>query len=149
MQNPNTTRSPQGIAGAILTILPGLVLIVSSLVKLAGVPAVRHEMASIGFADGKLIFIATLEIISAALFLWPRTRSVGVLLVSAYLGGAICAHVQAADYAKALRPAILLAVIWAGTWLRHPQMLWSFPTDALAANQLRQHSQAGLISREA
>jgi len=84
MQNSLTKRKPHEIAGAILTVLPGVLLIFSSAVKLAGVPAVRHEMAAIGFAGGKLMFIAVLEIVSAALLIVPRTRSLGILLVSAY-----------------------------------------------------------------
>jgi len=149
MQNSLTKRKPHEIAGAILTVLPGVLLIFSSAVKLAGVPAVRHEMAAIGFAGGKLMFIAVLEIVSAALLIVPRTRSLGILLVSAYLGGAICAHMQGADYSKALRPAILLAITWAGTWLRHPQVLWSFQRAGSVVNPPRQHGREALISREA
>jgi len=51
------------------------------------------------------------------------------LWVSSYLGGAICAHVQAGEFDKAVSPAIVLLVSWVGTGLRHPQMLWSMTRE--------------------
>jgi hypothetical protein len=104
--------------------LPGVALVFSAALKFA-VPDVRDQMAGIGFAGGKLAFIAMLEIVSAALYLWPRTRSIGILMVSSYLGGAICAHVQHNEFVKALSPSLLLLLAWIGTGLRHPPVLWS------------------------
>jgi hypothetical protein len=120
-----TRRSSRRLAGTLLVILPGIALTFSSVLKFAGIPAVTAQMAEIGFAGGKLLFIAALEIVSAALFLWPRTRSIGLLLVASYLGGAICAHVQSGEFAKAVSPAALLGLAFLGVWLRHPEMLWS------------------------
>jgi hypothetical protein len=123
--NRNPKRSPRGVTGSILLFLPGVVLMLSAVMKFAGVPSVVHQMAAVGFGDWKLTLIASLEIGSAALFLWPRTRSLGLLLVSSYLGGAICTHVAAGEYNHVFPPALLLSLSWIGTWLRHPQMLWS------------------------
>jgi hypothetical protein len=108
-----------------LVLLAGLLLAGSAATKFAGVPGVVRQMAAAGFAGHKLTLIAALESISATLFLLPRTRSLGVLLVSAYLGGAISAHVQGGDYPHAIAPAFLLALAWSGTAMRHHQMLWS------------------------
>jgi len=84
-----------------------------------------EQMAAAGFPDGKIFLVASLGFSSAVLFLYPRTRSIGVLLLSSFLGGAICVHVQRDEYAKALAPALLLALTWIGTFLRYPEMLWS------------------------
>lgn len=129
-QNAVEKRSSRRLIGAILVILSGALLVFSAAMKFAGVPGVIHEMAADGFAGNKLTFIATLEVLSAALFLWPRTRSIGLLVVSAYLGGAICMHVQLGEYPKAIPPALLLSLASIGAWLRHPQMLWSFAQGA-------------------
>ena len=128
--------SPQGVAlpgrpraaavfGGALIVLTGAVLALSAGLKFAGVPPVVRQMAAAGFAGPKLTLIACLEVAGTALFLWPRTRSIGLLLVSAYLGGAICTHVQAGEFPRALLPSVLLSLAWIGTWLRHPQSLWS------------------------
>jgi DoxX-like family len=123
-----TTGGPRGMAGLALIMFSSVALIGSAIAKV-GVPAVQAQMARLGFAGGKLTFIAVLEIIGAAGLLWPRTRSIGLLWVSAYLGGAICAHVQAGEFDKALSPATVLLLAWIGVWLRHPQALWSVPRE--------------------
>jgi hypothetical protein len=119
------TSRPRGwrITGNILIFLPGLALALSSIGKLVGVPGVVHQMAAMGFTGGRLVLVATLELLSAVLFLYPRTRSLGILLFSAFFGGVICAHVQMGEISKAVAPAMLLASGWAGTWLQHPEML--------------------------
>ena len=89
----------------------------------------ENQRGKLGFAGGKLTFIAILEIIGAAGFILSRTRSIGLLWVSSYLGRAICAHVQAGEFDKAVSPTIVLLMSWAGTWLRHPQMLWSMARE--------------------
>lgn len=118
----NRTRSSVGNA---LMFLTGLAVAVSSILKFAGVPAVAHQMAAMGFTGGRYTLVATLEILSAILFLYSRTRSFGLLLLSAFLGGAVCAHVQVGEVPKGIGPGVILALAWTGTWLRHPEMLWS------------------------
>lgn len=115
----------RSMVGNILIFLPGLGVAISSILKFVGVPAVAHQMVAMGFTGARYTLVATLEILSAILFLYPRTRSFGVLLFSAFLGGAICAHVQMGELPKAIGPALFLTLAWTGTWLRHPQMLWS------------------------
>ena len=118
----NRTRS---IAGTVLIFLPGLAVGLSSVLKFAAVPAVANQMAAMGFTGGRYTLVAALELVSAVLFLFSRTRSFGLLLLSAFLGGAICSHVQMNEVSKGVGPAVLLALAWSGTWLRHPEMLWS------------------------
>jgi DoxX-like family len=124
-------------AGSILIVLAGFALVSSAIVKFARVSAVVSQMAASGFADGKLTLVASLELLSAALFLVPRTRSIGVLVLSAFLGGAICSHVQLGQFAKAIGPSILLGLSWVGTYLRDPEVLWSFAP---------QHAESTLIA---
>lgn len=120
-------------AGAILIVLGGAMLIGSAVAKFAPVPKLVDELGGMGFDGNKLIFIATLEILSALLFLIPATRSVGLLMISTYLGGAVATHVGHDQ--PAIQSAIVLAILWLGTWLRHPQMLWSLSQSAPATNQ--------------
>src|SRR5215470_15761487 len=79
-------------AGNILIFLGGLALIASAATKFAHITPVVNQLAAIGFDGGRLMIIATLEFCSAALYLVPRTRSIGLPLISSYLGGAIAAH---------------------------------------------------------
>jgi hypothetical protein len=120
------TRTTSGdrlrrIAGIGLITLGGLVLLGSATAKFARLPKVVEEFDRLGFDGGKLTLVAVLEVAGAVLFLAPATRPLGLLLVSAYLGGAIATHVQHDD--SPLGPALILALIWVGTWLRSPQAL--------------------------
>jgi hypothetical protein len=136
----NTTQNRgREITGSMLIFLPGFALASSAILKFARVPGVVNQMAASGFADGKLVLVATLELLSALLFLYPRTRSVGLLVLSSFLGGAICTHVQLGEYAKVGGPCILLSLAWIGTWLRHPEVLWSLNAPYTRMSQLSGH----------
>ena len=129
-----TERGIRRTAGNILIFVSGLAVMMSSIVKFAGVPGVVHTMAAEGFSGGKLTLVAVLEILSAATFLYPRMRFFGVLVLSSFLGGAICTHVQMGEDGKAIGPFVLLTLAWTGTWLRHPQALWSLDIDRAATS---------------
>ncbi|MBK7816077.1 MAG: DoxX family protein [Bacteroidota bacterium] len=74
--------------------------------------------------DGKLMLIGTGELIAAILFLIPRTSSLGVLLLSAHLGGAIVTHMSNAE--MFVPQVIMLLLVWVANYLRNPEMLASF-----------------------
>jgi len=120
--NSSVSDKLRRVAGIVLIFLGGLVLLGSAAAKFAHVPKVVEELGRLGFEGNKLTIIAVLEVVSAVLFLAPATRSLGLLLVSAYLGGAIATHVQHDD--SALGPAVILSLIWAGAWLRYPRTLF-------------------------
>jgi hypothetical protein len=109
--------------GTALIGLVGLILAASSITKLVGVPAVVQQFEAFGFG-GKIVLLGILEATTAVLFLLPRTRSLGLLMISAFLGGAIATHLQ--HGLVPFPPAIVLALAWAGVWLRHPVVFWSF-----------------------
>ena len=118
------------IAGTLVTILVGIVLLGSASAKFAHAPTAVNSLAAIGISGNRLIFVALLETASALLFLIPALRSAGLLLVSAFLGGAIATHLQ--HGLPILPPSIVLGLTWFGVWLRHPQILWSWKRGPLA-----------------
>jgi hypothetical protein len=142
-----TESRARRVVGNVLIVLTGFPVGASAILKFARVPGVVNQMAALGFADGKLILVATLELLSATLFLFPRTRSVGMFLFSAFFGGAICTHVQLGEFAKAVSPSIMLGLAWLGTWLRNPEVLWSFTArprqSVLIADSKTQHLVSG------
>jgi DoxX-like family len=81
-------------------------LIGSAGAKSAHVPQVVEQLAAMGFDGGRLTFIAVLEIVSAILFLVSFTRFLGLLLASAFLGGAIATHLQHSQ--PIVQPAFVL-----------------------------------------
>lgn len=133
------------IVANILIFLGGLVLLASASGKFAHAPQVVAEFQAWGF-EGKLTLIAAGETLCALLFLIPFTRSIGMLLVSSYMGGAIATHMQHGQTAHTLGAAAFLSILWLGAWLRHPEMLWSLSYSAHNVSYLphQEHRESAL-----
>lgn len=104
-------------AGVVLNGLVAALLIFAGSGKAFGFapPDVVEKMNTFGLGD-KLQLIGYGELISAVLLLIPRTAPLGTLLVSGFWGGVICIHM--AHHEDFVFPSILLAVTWAGSFLR-------------------------------
>ena len=111
------------ITGNVLMVLGGVMLIGSAGAKFAQVPAVVAQLGAMGFDGKRLMFIAMLEVASALLFLVPKTRSIGLLLVSSYMGGAIATHLGHGQ--SILQPSFVLFLLGLGAWRHHPEILRS------------------------
>ena len=110
-------------AGNILIVFGALVLFASAGGKLSGAAKVVAGLNAFGY-EGKVTALGAIELGCSVLYLTPITRSLGLLLVSSFLGGAIATHWSHGH--NPLPPAIILAVLWTGALLRHPEMAWSF-----------------------
>lgn len=139
--NSKSITRARRMAGNILIFLTGGILVASSLAKFAHVPTVVTEFGNMGFDGNKLMLIAGLEIISGALLLVRAARSGGLVMVSAYMGGAIATHLQ--HNQSPAGPAFILALIWIGISLRHPEVLWSICSfdSAREAGSAQAHSE--------
>ena len=126
MQANGSSSQGRRVTGNVLIFLIGFILVGSASTKLA-VPKVVEQMGALGFDGWRLSFVAVLEIASALLYLVPLTRSLGLLMASAYMGGAIATHVQHGQ--PFYSPVIFLSLLWLGAWLRHPEILWSFASS--------------------
>lgn len=111
------------IMGWIISGLIGGLLLFSAFGKLSGMEEVEVMFHQMGLADWQII-IGIGEAVSAILFLIPRTQSLGTLLLSAYFGGAILAHMSGGQ-SFALQAGILM-LIWLASFLRNPKTLSSF-----------------------
>jgi hypothetical protein len=113
------------------------VLFISSLVKFLHPAKAVAYMNFLGYANEKLFLIAAIELLTAFLFVRRSTRPAGLLLVSAYFGGAIAAHLAYHPltgstpiilfdanhpYIGSVPPILILSCAWAGAWLRHPEL---------------------------
>jgi hypothetical protein len=109
-----TTR----IISIVLMIIPSLMLIMSAVMKLAHAQQIIDGFGKAGL--GKYItLIGIIEILSVALFLFPKTHKVGFLLLCSYLGGAISIELATGQPPSA---AIFLAIVWISVFLRDKLM---------------------------
>ncbi len=79
-----------------------------------------EQMAQMKLADWRII-IAIGEIVSALLFLVPRTNKFGTILLSSYLGGAIIIHMTGGM--SIAMPTVVLILVWITGLLRNPEFL--------------------------
>jgi hypothetical protein len=118
-----TPGKARRIAAWVLTGLLCLLFAFSATMKL-----VRAQPAVEGFEkfglSNYMILIGVGELLSAVLFFIPRTNSAGLLLLSAYMGGAIVTHMQHGELFVV--QSVILVLIWVAGYLRHPEVLQSF-----------------------
>ncbi|MCD6092272.1 MAG: DoxX family protein [Bacteroidales bacterium] len=76
-----------------------------------------EQMEQMKLGDWRII-IALGEIVSALLFLLPKTNRYGTLLLSSYMGGAIIIHMTGGM--SIMMPSLVLILIWVVFYLRTP-----------------------------
>ena len=133
--------------GARVIVVCALVLVASSMLKFWHPGPILTYLGSMGYEGADVYLIAVIELATALLLLFPRTRTFGLFMASAYLGGAVAAHVAIHRYTSSdpfvafmamhthigtLEPGVLLAALWCGSWLsqRRAQALSSTPAHA-------------------
>jgi DoxX-like family len=111
----------KNIVNWVLAGLVGFIFLGSAFGKLSG-GAEGIEMAkSIGIDANSYTMIGVVELISIILFLIPRTAVLGTLLLVAYMGGAIVAHLSHGLPIAA--PAGISAFVWIVGVVRSPELL--------------------------
>ncbi|WP_254512836.1 DoxX family protein [Anatilimnocola floriformis] len=111
----------QHITGWVLTVLVGLFLIgASGVPKFLDFPGKAEMMEHLRIPLKLLPALGVLEIAVTVLYLIPRTSFLGAILVSGYLGGAICTHLLVGD--PWWFPVMIGVLMWLGLALRQPMI---------------------------
>lgn len=111
-----TTNKAQLWAGRVAGALPVLALVMSASMKLSHNPQmVPQFVGKFGFAESALTPLGLVELACAILYAIPKTRALGAVLVTGYLGGAIATHVRIGE-AFAV-PLVLGVLVWLGLFL--------------------------------
>jgi hypothetical protein len=118
----HTTSRGRRIAGWVLTALLTALFVASAGAKLAGAAPVVEMFQKWGLGN-QVLLIGIGELTSALLFVIPQTHSLGVLLLSAYMGGAIVTHMQHGE--AYIMQSMILVLIWVAGYLRHPELVQS------------------------
>jgi DoxX-like family len=118
----DTKKTP--IAAHILVGLVTLGLSASAAAKLSGAQAIVENFEKLHLTPFR-VPIGIIEIVSVVLFAVPKTSSLGTLLLTGYLGGAVVAHLTSND-AAGMGPALVLGLLaWTANYLRNRQMFES------------------------
>jgi hypothetical protein len=125
---PNTTGRPVSRAasrtGTVLTVLLALFLVVDAVPKLLQMPMVVEATQQMGFDASAVPIIGAVLLVCLVLYLVPRTAILGAVLLTGYLGGAVCAQlrIEAPVFSTMLFPVYFGILVWVALYLRSPQL---------------------------
>ncbi len=110
--------------GVVLTVLIALFLLFDCVTKLIRVPEVVTATVQLGFPVWSVPVIGAVLAVCLALYLVPRTSLLGAVLLTGYLGGAVCAQlrVEAPLFSTMLFPVYVGIVVWVALYLRSAQL---------------------------
>jgi uncharacterized membrane protein YphA (DoxX/SURF4 family) len=109
----------KNIVGWVLAALVAFIFISSGAMKLTSGADNPEMIKGLGSA-ANVTMLGALELLIAALFLYPRTGIVGSLLAIAYMGGAIAVHLTTG---KPILPLIGIQIfIWLVSLFRFPEL---------------------------
>jgi len=119
-----STANPKLVwAGRVITLLIALAFGMSAMMKFKGGPEFGEQSAKLGLPDSMRLPLAVLEITCVVVYLIPQTAVIGAILLTGYMGGAICTHLRIGD--TFVVPHIVIALLlWLGIYLREPR-LWA------------------------
>lgn len=110
-------------AGRILSALPVLMLLSSSIMKLMNHPIAVDGFAKFGFPEGIAPKLGILELACTVIYVIPQTSVLGAILLTGYLGGAVVTHVRVGDpFSNIITPVFLGALVWGGLFLRDKRL---------------------------
>jgi hypothetical protein len=106
--------------GRVISGLISLLFAMSAIMKFRGGPEVQQGMAHLGLPESLTIPLGILEISCVLIYVIPATSVLGAILLTGYLGGAICTHLRVGDpFYMQIGFGIL---VWLGLYLREDRL---------------------------
>ena len=106
--------------GRVISILSTPLFIFSAALKLKGGPEVAEGFTHLGLPENLMLPLAILELSCVVLYLIPPTSVLGAVLLTGYLGGAICTHLRVGE--PIYLHIALGFCIWLGVYLREDRL---------------------------
>lgn len=103
--------------------------------KLIPLQGMASNFARYGLSD-QMMLIGVGELVAFVLFIVPLTNSVGVLLLSAQMGGAIVTHMQHGE--MYWLQSVVLILVWTTGVIANPSLLGRFQVNAPSPNAGRE-----------
>jgi hypothetical protein len=110
--------------GRVISALATLALLADAAVSLFAPHMLSAEMAATGFPPGLATTLGIITAFCVVLYAIPQTAMLGAILVTGFLGGAICTHFRLGEM---LSPPQLICLLlgvmtWGGLYLRDPRL---------------------------
>ncbi len=124
-QVPETVALHRALwAGRIISAFVVVALLVDGAVQLFAPAQIASMLQETGFAADLTRVVGPIILACAILYAIPATAALGAILVTGFLGGAICAHVRIGELGSPPEIIALLlgAMTWAGLYARDPRI---------------------------
>jgi hypothetical protein len=115
--------------GRVISGLVALVFVMSALLKLKGGAEVAQGMAHLGLPEAMVLPLAILELSCAVIYMIPAASVSGAILLTGYIGGAICTHWRVGDLF--FIQIALGILVWLGLYLRENRLKALIPLRRL------------------
>jgi hypothetical protein len=121
--SPETESKGLIWTGRVITALVVLFMLFDSITKVIQVPSVVAASAKVGIGVHVLFGVGLTLLVSTIFYIIPRTSIFGAILISSYLGGAVCANVLVHSPVFSSALAVVFGVLtWLGVYLREPRL---------------------------
>ena len=111
-------------AGRMMSALVVIALVADGTIQLFAPAQVASMLQETGFAMDVTRVVGPIVLVCAILYAIPATAVLGAILVTGFLGGAICAHVRIGELGSPPEIISLLlgAMTWGGLYARDPRI---------------------------
>ena len=120
------TRTLRGVprAGRIMSAFVVTALVADGTIQLFAPAQIASMLQETGFAIDLTRVLGPIVLACAILYAIPATAVLGAILVTGFLGGAICAHVRIGELGSLpqIMAVILGAMTWVGLYARDPRI---------------------------
>ena len=108
------------LIGRVLSALVALALLAEGIKTLFRRSSTDAELAATGFSKSAAIPLGIVTLVCAVLYVVPQTAVLGAILVTGFLGGAICTHFR---LGRMVSPPQIVSLVlgvmaWGGLYLR-------------------------------
>ena len=127
---PETMTLHRGLwAGRIMSAFVVIALLADGAIQLFAPAQMASMLQETGFAMDLTRVVGPIILACAILYAIPATAVLGAILVTGFLGGAICAHVRIGELGSLpeLISLLLGAMTWGGLYLRDPRIRTILP----------------------
>ena len=121
--------------GRILSAFAVLFLLFDSAIHMARPAPVVEAFNQLGLPLHLALPLGIVELLCIIIYVLPRSRMPGAILLTGYLGGAVATHVRVGNPVfETVFPVIIGSLIWGGLYLRDSRLRRCFAGDSSAGN---------------
>lgn len=112
------------LAGRMMSALVVIALVTDGTIQLFAPAQIASMLQETGFAMDLTRIVGPIILACAILYAIPATAVLGAILVTGFLGGAICAHIRVGELGSPpeLISLLLGAMTWGSLYLRDPRV---------------------------